>query len=337
MKSILFYGAGAVNLSLLGWIAQESLDLTVLARDATAAAITLHGVTVRCNGTVVTARPHVVTSLKGLSRPDVVIIGVKTYALEEAIERIRSTFGKDVPVVSVLNGIRHVDLLRSKFSQPMFATICYNAYRDEPHAVVAMSRGPVVFTKAGNTAQSVKSSVFALFKGKVEIFEGRDPMDVACNKLIINLTNALMTMVAFHDHRDRELSDLQFITSRVLWEGVQVMKGSGINEVAVPGVPSWRLFWLSRFLPQFITVPIFKKKMKVSAINSMAQDVQRGSDTTEIEDINGRLLLLSERTDVKPTYNQGLYNLFKQWVASGEAPLTPAQVRQRIRVAAKKA
>lgn len=336
MKKILFYGAGAVNISLLGWIAREDLEITVLARDATALAIRQHGVMVRCNGMVSKSSPQVVSSLCDLSRPDLIIIGVKAYALRAVVDDIRDTFGKEIPVISVLNGIHHVDLLRSKFMQPMFATICFNAFREEPNTVVAMSRGPIVLTKAGSTSQAIKRGVFEIFKGKVEIIEGRDPMDVACNKLIINLTNALMTMVAFHEYRNRQLTELQYVTSRLLWEGVQVMKASGISEVTVPGVPSWRLFWLSRFLPQFITVHIFKKKMKVSSINSMAQDLQRGSAETELDDINGRLLLMAERADLKVPFNLGLYNLFKTWMESGADPMTPSQVKERIRIAAKK-
>jgi len=336
MRNILFYGAGAVNLSLLAWVARERLNITVLARPSSADALRGRGVRVECGGTVSEAHPEVVTSLAGMERPDVIFIGVKTYALAEAVEDIREAFGKEVPVLSVLNGIRHVDMLRSKFTHAMFATICFNAYREGPGRAVAMSRGPLVFTSGSSTSHHVRRDVFGLFKGRVEAMEKKDPMDVACNKLIINLTNALMTMVAFHDNRDRELSDLQYVTSRVLWEGVLVMRANGVRETRIPGVPSWGLFRLSRFLPQFITLPIFRKKMKVSAINSMAQDIASGSADTEIEEINGQLLRMAEHVDIKTPFNKGLYNMFNEWAEDPSVPLTPSQVRSKIRAYARK-
>lgn len=331
MKHVLFYGSGAVNMSLMGWLAHKELRITVLARPGSAEALRDNGVRVECRGIVSKAKPEVITSLEGAERPDLVVIGVKAYALNDAAADILSAFGREMPVLSVLNGVRHVDYLRSKFIHVMFATICYNAYRTSPEVCVAMSRGPVMFTWSRATDRKVRNEAFNLMKGRVEAVQnGSDPMDVASNKLIVNLANALMTMVGFHDHRDREIVQLQHITSRLMWEAVKVMRANGISEAKVPGIPTWRMLWMSRFLPQFLTVPIFRKKMTASAINSMAQDMQRGNDT-EIEELNGQFLRMAEKAKVKVPYNRGVYKLFKEWSASSAEPMTPSAVLSRIR------
>jgi 2-dehydropantoate 2-reductase len=330
MKHVLFYGSGAVNLSLIGWLAREGLRITVLARPESAAAIREHGVQVKCLGLLSEARPDVITALDKADRPALIVIGVKAYALDEAVAQILATYDRDMPVLSVLNGVRHVDFLRSKFSNAMFATICFNAYRTEPFRSVAMSRGPLVFTYSRAADKHIRRATFDLMKGRVEAVQGADALDVAYNKLIVNLANALMTMVGFHDHRDRDIAQLQHITAHVMWEGVQVLKASGVQELRIPGLPAWRMLWMSRYLPQFITVPIFRKKMSVSAINSMAQDMQRGNDT-ELEEINGRFLLLAERSSVKVPYNRAVYQLFKEWAAAPSTPLSPSEVLSRIK------
>lgn len=330
MKHVLFFGSGAVNLSLIGWLAREGLRITVLARPASAAAIREHGVQVKCLGLRSEARPDVITALDSADRPDLIVIGVKAYVLDEAVAQILAAYGRYMPVLSVLNGVRHVDYLRSKFTNAMFATICFNAYRAEPHSAVAMSRGPLVFTWSRAVDKGLRRATFDLLKGRVEAVQGADALDVAHNKLIVNLANALMTMVAFHDHRDRDIAELQKLTAHVMWEGVQVLKAVGIKELRIPGLPAWRMLWMSRFLPQFITVPIFRKKMSVSAINSMAQDMQHGNET-ELEEINGRFLLLAERTKVSVPYNRAVYQIFMEWAASPATPLTPKEVLSRIR------
>ncbi|MCF8257328.1 MAG: hypothetical protein K9J06_07230 [Flavobacteriales bacterium] len=330
MKHILFYGSGAVNLSLIGWLDRKDLRITVLAREGSATAIGSHGVRVECRGLVSVARPKVVTSLSDADRPDLIVIGVKAYSLDEVVSDILANYDREMPVLSVLNGIRHVDYLSSKFTNAFFATICFNAYRTEPWAAVAMSRGPLVFTWSRAADKRIRRATFDLLKGRVEAMQGSDAQDVAYNKLIVNLANALMTMVGFHDHRDRDIAQLQHIASRVMWEGVKVLKANGVKEQRIPGLPTWRMLWMGRYMPQFITVPIFRKKMAASAINSMAQDVERGCQT-ELEEINGRFLSLADRSSVPVPYNRAVYQIFKEWVASAAGPLSPAEVLLRIR------
>lgn len=335
MKNVLFYGSGAVNLSLMGWLADPKINFTVLARPASADALREFGVEVECDGLVSIVHPHVITDIADAPDADLVVIGVKAYALDEAIQVIRTRYDRNVPVLSVLNGVRHVDLLRSKFVNVLFATICYNAYRELPYRSVALSRGPLVFTSSRGTEKHIRREVFALMKGKVEVIQHSDPFDVACNKMIINLGNALMSLVGFHENRDRDLKELQHLSAHLFWEGVLVMKANGVKEVDMPGLPSWRLLKWSLLLPQFITVPVFRKKMAFSAINSMAQDVERGT-LTEIEEINGQFLTMAKKTTVSVPYNKAVYDLFKEWSASKAASLSPTEVLAKVRSASKR-
>jgi 2-dehydropantoate 2-reductase len=335
MRHILFYGSGAVNLSLMGWLARSEMKMTVLARETSASVLRAHPVQVVCKGILSEARPEVVTDLSMAEKPDLIVIGVKAYALNDAVAQISQYYGREMPVLSVLNGVRHVDLLTSKFTNACFATICYNAYRTSASRAEAMGRGPVVIACSRAADKHVKRQVFDLFKGRVEAVQMSDANDAACNKLIINLANALMTLVAFHIHRERDLKTLQHITANLMWEGVQVMRAQGVRDVRVPGLPSWTMLRLSRVLPQFITVPIFRKKMAASAINSMAQDIEAGAQT-EIEELNGHFLNMARKTGIKVPYNEAVYQLFKEWAASGAEAMAPAAVLAHIRSSRKR-
>lgn len=77
-------------------------------------------------------------------------------------------------------------------------------------------------------------------KGKVEVIQHSDPFDVACNKMIINLGNALMSLVGFHDKIYCDIKELQHLSAHLFWEGVLVMKANGVKEVDMPGLPAIR-------------------------------------------------------------------------------------------------
>jgi ketopantoate reductase len=183
---------------------------------------------------------------------------------------------------------------------------------------------------SSQTEKKTVKELEAILSRSIPITLIDNPMDVAHCKLIFNLGNALMTMVAFHENRSRQLKELQQITANITWEGVQVLKKHGVKEVKVPGLPSWKLLRLSLMLPSFIAVPIFKKKMEATAINSMAQDLEKGSGQTELEDLNGYFIGLAERVGVEIPYNKAIYEIFRMWELSGTQSLTPAEVLEKV-------
>jgi 2-dehydropantoate 2-reductase len=157
-----------------------------------------------------------------------------------------------------------------------------------------------------------------------------NPLDAAHCKLVLNLGNALLTMVAFHKYRNRELDVLQKISAELWNEGVDVLKRAGFKEAKIPGMPPWLLLRLSKWLPKSIILPIFEKKLKANSINSMAQDLKAGAANTELEDINGYFLNMAESAGVEVPYNRALYTIFKEWKENGDQPLKPSELLSRI-------
>jgi 2-dehydropantoate 2-reductase len=267
--------------------------------------------------------------LDGVEQPDLIVIGVKSYSLPEVLDKIEDAFGNQVPVMSVLNGVSHVKLVSERFERALFATIIFNAYRTSPSTAVAI--GGSLGLSAKDPKDPLIDVVFKLLKRKISVSLLDDPMDAAHCKLIINLGNALLTLVAFHEHRNREIEVLQRLTSQILNEGVDVLKKSGVKEAKISGMPPWLLIRLSKLLPSTIIVPIFKKKLQTNNINSMAQDIAAGSSKTELEDINGYFLQIAEKVKVDVPFNKGLYHTFKVWIENGAQPFTPSDLEEKIK------
>ncbi|MDP6909760.1 MAG: ketopantoate reductase C-terminal domain-containing protein, partial [Flavobacteriales bacterium] len=270
----------------------------------------------------------VFASLDGVETPDLVVFGVKSYDLDTVIKKVQDAYGRDIPILSVLNGVRHLEVLRKEFTNVIFATIGFNAYRTSSIMAVATG-GSLVLSSSDNEAQVVQT-LYKSIKRKVSVSLAKNPMDAAHCKLVINLGNVLLTITGFDQNRKRQLPELQQLMANLLWEGVRVMRKKGVKEVRVPGMPPWIFLWLSKVLPSSITLPIFKKKMRFSAINSLAQDLKSGSKETELEDINGYFLKLAQKVGVAVPYNEAIYELFKEWQQEGAQPLTPKEVLSKI-------
>ena len=268
------------------------------------------------------------SSIEQADEPDLVVVGVKSYSLNGVLDQIEATFGNQIPIMSVLNGVRHVQTLKGRFPNAMFATIAFNAYRTSPIAAVAV--GGTVGLSAFDPKNLVLEAVFKILKRKIKVSMVKDPFDAAHCKLVPNLGNALLTLIGFHENRKQEFEVVQKLYTEMMWEGVQVLRKSGVKETHIPGMPRWILLWLTRTLPSKFTLPLFEKKMEASTINSMAQDLENGTGKTEFEDINGYFVKMADKVGMEVPYNRAIYQIFDEWIKSESQPLKPSEVLSRV-------
>lgn len=157
-------GPGAVGGLLAVRLARAGLRVVCVARPPLAATILTQGLTL--NG--VRARPEAVERLQ--EPVDLLLVTVKAPALAEALERIAAPAALVVPL---LNGLEHVDQIRSRLSWPVAcATIGrLEAYRVSPTRVVQRTTEPPLVTIARDhlPAGLVEQAAAALEAGGVEV------------------------------------------------------------------------------------------------------------------------------------------------------------------------
>ena len=328
---VLYVGSGAVNLCLAGWMHSGTSVTQFLVRTPDNELIRTQAFQCRLPGdkNQRVYKCQAFASLEGVERPDLVIVGVKNYSLNQALDKIEAAFGTEIPVMSVLNGVNHVHIVSKRFKNALFATISFNAFRTSQISATAV--GGTVGLSATDPANKTLETIYKILRRKIGVRLIENPLDAAHCKLILNLGNSLLTIVAFHENRNRELDVLQKISTQIFNEGVDVLKKAGVNEAKIPGMPTWLLIRLTKWLPQRIVLPILEKKLKANSINSMAQDLAAGSDQTELEDINGYFVEFAEKSGVEIPYNRALYHIFKEWLANVDQPLTPSELLVHIR------
>src|SRR6185436_14603528 len=106
-------GPGAVGGALAVRLANVGVQVVCVAHPEAVGLIALAGLVVESPEGTLTARVEVT---EHLAKPvDLLLVTVKAPALEDAIERVDPSAVSDGVVVSLLNGLEHMDVLRARF------------------------------------------------------------------------------------------------------------------------------------------------------------------------------------------------------------------------------
>ena len=109
----LFVGAGATGGYFGGLLASAGKDVTFLVRPGRAAVLEARGLRIRDTDRETVVRPRLITAVD--DRYDLVVLAVKSYALEQALIDMTPAVGPRTVVVPLLNGMRHLDELTGAF------------------------------------------------------------------------------------------------------------------------------------------------------------------------------------------------------------------------------
>jgi 2-dehydropantoate 2-reductase len=114
---ILVIGAGAVGGYFGGRLAQANRDVTFLVRAKRAGELKAKGLQIVSPHGDLTLHPKTITA-RQITRPyDLILFGVKSYALPGAMNDFATAVGPETMILPVLNGMRHMDLLISRFGE----------------------------------------------------------------------------------------------------------------------------------------------------------------------------------------------------------------------------
>lgn len=117
----LVVGAGATGGYFGGRLAQAGRDVTFLVRPKRAAQLASDGLQIVSPLGDFTVRPKLVTadSLDGIY--DAVLLTVKAHALDSALDDLAAAVGSGTMILPVLNGMRHVDVIKARFGEQALA------------------------------------------------------------------------------------------------------------------------------------------------------------------------------------------------------------------------
>jgi 2-dehydropantoate 2-reductase len=270
---------------------------------------------------------HAVGSLAEIELPDVIVVTVKNYDLDTTCHDLRAQLGDHEPIVVALeNGVQNQQVLPRYFARVVYGVVCYNAWRDGPGEVGHGPRGYVILGTPANELQYEAQAVARIFRLGLDCVTTDRLQDAVHCKLVINLANALMTLVGFQRRSIRSFNLLVHMTLKLFSEGVQLLQAAGFHEHSLGPIPSWRFIKMGATLPAFITSVLYRLNTKGLGLNSMAQDVFGGRTTTELETLNGYMLGLARRVGFPTPINETIYKVAKERFGTDFQPISEQEL-----------
>ena len=114
---ILIVGAGAVGGYFGGRLAQAGRDVTFLVRPSRAKQLSQDGLRIISPHGDAVLSPKLISADKIDAPYDIILLSVKAYALETAMNDFAAAVGPETIIFPVLNGMRHIDILTKRFGE----------------------------------------------------------------------------------------------------------------------------------------------------------------------------------------------------------------------------
>jgi 2-dehydropantoate 2-reductase len=114
---VLVVGAGSTGGYFGGRLAQAGRDVTFLVRPARAERLRANGLQIISPHGDVTLTPKLVTAGAIEAPYDAVLLTVKAFALDAALDDLAPAVGPETMILPVLNGMKHVDTLIARFGR----------------------------------------------------------------------------------------------------------------------------------------------------------------------------------------------------------------------------
>lgn len=115
MKQILMVGAGSVGGFFGAQLAKANLSVSFLLRPKTLAAVKHNGLTIRSAQGSFTVHPPAASDPRELPKPDLIILSVKAYDLDEVLTQIESVMTDRTIILTLQNGVDTEDRIIARF------------------------------------------------------------------------------------------------------------------------------------------------------------------------------------------------------------------------------
>ena len=115
MNNIMMVGAGSVGGYFGAHLAKQHPNVSFLLRPKTLTAIQQQGLRIRSASGTVTVHPRAASDVKQLPAPDLIILGVKAYDLDEVMAQIEPVLTERTVILTLQNGIDTEDRIIARF------------------------------------------------------------------------------------------------------------------------------------------------------------------------------------------------------------------------------
>ncbi len=324
--NVLVYGAGAVGGYLGACLQRAGHEVTLLARTPVAAAIAADGLTVlgAQDGAGWQARPRVATDLATAldgSVFDLIILGMKSYAVDEAIEALAAALPAPPPLLAIQNGIGIEERIAARFGpeRVVAGAVTIPLSRPAP-AAIRVERADRGLTLAPVEAGAPLAPWIDLFAAAdIATTAVEDHQALKWSKALLNMvgnaTAAILDWPPGLVYRTRTTFHLEMAMLR---EMLAVMARRRTPVLDLSGSPARQLARAVRWLPGWLLQPILARLVaqgRGDKLPSFLLDLNAGKPHNEVAYHNGAVARAGEALGVAAPVNAGLATILLDLVA----------------------
>ncbi len=312
---IVVVGAGAIGGFVGGKLTAAGHDVTFVDRPLFAQAVCDKGLCIVEPDNTTTIHPKVVTqpeeAFKSSSPADLVLICVKTFDAQAAVDELRPHRSRFRHILTLQNGLSNEDMLSQAFgaNKVIAGTITHPVVVPEP-GVVRSEKKKGGIGVALVSGQSADSWADTLNKAGIVTRAYDDYRAMKWSKLLLNIignaTSAVLNMNTVRVFADPRLLWLEVEQLR---EAIRVMRALKVKPVSLPGYPVPLLVLAVRFLP----TPLLGLVMRPLVVSGRAEklpslliELNRNSGKSEIDELNGVVGKLGQSVNVPTPVNDTL-------------------------------
>lgn len=280
---ILMAGAGATGGYFGARLAQAGQDVTFLVRERRFQQLQMNGLVLQTPQGTEKLEPQLIQARSLSDHYDLIIITVKSFALEQLMEDIAPAVGPDTLIMPILNGMRHIATLQQRFGDDkVIGGLCkINATLGESGEVIQMTPLHQLYYGAldGNNDARLQRVDAALRTGQVDNRFSDNIMDELWEKWLLLSTLGAVCCLARGDTQ-------QILTTR---GGEALLQGIFSEILAVISAEGYQ--------PRpAVTARIFEllNNPETPMTSSMYRDLTQGFDI-EADQVIGDLLLRAKR------------------------------------------
>jgi len=158
---ILVVGAGAVGGYFGGRLQEAGRDVSFLVHSQQAEKLRAHGLRIMSPFGDATVRPRLVLAHEISGEYDLILLCVKAYSLDAAMNDFARAVGTSTMILPLLNGMRHIDLLANRFGDSnVIGGVCFVvAEMDKDNRILQLTKIQelVYGERGGNTSARMET------------------------------------------------------------------------------------------------------------------------------------------------------------------------------------
>jgi 2-dehydropantoate 2-reductase len=307
---VLCYGAGAIGSLVGGRLALSGVDVTLLARVPHVASIRTWGLILESPGGRVTCKNiDSISSLDDLTRPpDLIILTVKAYQTQEALDALRGLLRDGVPILTLQNGVGNEEAIAAVAGadRAYSGAITISASVPRPGVVRQNTTDGGIALAPVGAGQDLARIESLLQRAGFRCEAHRDYRAMKWSKLLLNMvTNASVAILDLSPQEVVRDPRLFHIEREAFLEASRVMRAMGLHVMALPGYPV-PLVRALMSAPQWIARTVLVRKIsrgRGEKMPSLWEDLAKGRSQSEVEVLNGAVVRGGERLGVPTPIN----------------------------------